>query len=143
MSQRSIFTSLVLSVCLFGLATPSLAQNWGKSCVEKGGQMATYRVSKIKQGSSRADFDKAVAMHIKWYRDHGYNDNKIVTAEPADFDAKAGRMVANPNEVVTLHFNGPGVPADKHDEAWNAYVAAYKASSEIVAEKYLCLPKTY
>jgi hypothetical protein len=143
MTMPRKLSAIILSLCLLGLATPTQAQNWGKNCLEKGVQITTYRVSKIKQGSSRADFDKAVALHLKWYRDHGYNDNNIVTAEPADFDPKVGRLVANPDEVITLHFSGPTVPAASHDAAWDAYVAAYKASSDIVTERRFCMPKTY
>ncbi len=33
------------------------------------------RVSKLKPSATIADFDKAVAMHMAWYRGHGYTQN--------------------------------------------------------------------
>ena len=98
------------------------------------GQWGVVRVSKIKPGQMPL-FRKAVADQQAWYRGHGITDNtqqigQVVT--PAgDFD---------PSEALTLHLNSPATqPA--HDAGWEEFVKEFRASSDMVSEKRVCLTK--
>ncbi len=130
-------TSIVLAA--FGLTLacpPAFAQI--RSC-PAGQQWVVARVSKIT--GTQAGFDDAVHDHIKWYRDHGYKANTII-AGPVMERSGGGEPVASKDLVLSLHIDDPGVPAEKYDDAWAAYVAKYKANSVIVSETSGCLPKS-
>lgn len=99
------------------------------------GEVQVIRISKLKPGATVADFDKVVAQHMAWYREHGYKTNV----------QRVGRIMTSqgfaPDQVGTIHVNAPGVPRDKQDAGWAAFVAAYRAVSEVTAQHMMCLPK--
>ncbi len=64
-------------------------------------------------------------------------DDVFVTA-PALVPEKGG-MKPSASEYVTFHVYGAQEP--KHDAAWDAYVAKYKANSTIASDTRFCLPK--
>ena len=129
-------TSIVLAAVGLSLAcTPALAQV--RNC-PAGQQWVVARVSKIT--GTQAGFDDAVHDHIKWYRDHGYKANTIITGPVMERSDK-GEPTASKDMVLSLHLDDPGVPPEKYDDAWRAYVAKYRANSQIVSETSGCLPK--
>lgn len=99
------------------------------------GEVQVIRVSKLKPGATIADFDKAVAMHMAWYRSHGYTANV----------QRVGRVMTPqgmaPDQVVTVHVNAPGVPREKRDAGWEAFVAAYRTVSDVTSDTLACFPK--
>ena len=106
-----------------------------------GQELVFIRISTIKEGGTRAGFDKAVADHIKWYRDHGYTTNEQVVANIMDYDKASKSLSVSQNTVMTIHYNPPWIANDKPDAAWDALVAEYRANSDIVTDKIACLPK--
>lgn len=104
----------------------------------KDGQISVLRTSKLKSPASRAQFDKAVKDQTAWYRSHGFAKNRILSAAIMVQDAKTKDWTNDPLEVVTLHVDAPGAAA-KHDAAYDAFVAEFRASSDITSERILCL----
>ena len=119
------------------LAAPAFAAP--DSAVCPNGVVANVRISSIKPTGTRAGFDAAVRDHIKWYRDHGFTANEQVVADVLDRNGDA--LGVSAKEVMTIHYNPPNVPSSQHDAAWDAFVAEYRANSDIVAERTVCLPK--
>jgi hypothetical protein len=99
--------------------------------------MVTMRVSKLGAAGTPAGFLDAVKDHKAWYASHGFKDDSFVTA-PVLVPAKGG-MKPSASEYVTFHVYGDKEP--KHDAAWDAYVAKYKANATIDSETRFCLPK--
>jgi hypothetical protein len=99
--------------------------------------MVTMRVSKLSAAGTPAGFLDAVKDHKAWYASHGLKDDAFVTA-PVLVPAKGG-MKPSASEYVTFHVYGAKEP--KHDAAWDAYVAKYKANATIDSETRFCLPK--
>lgn len=99
--------------------------------------MVTMRVSRLSATGTPAGFLDAVKDHKAWYASHGMTDDAFVTA-PVLVPAKGG-MKPSASEYVTLHVYGAKEP--KHDAAWDAYVAKYKANATIAGETRFCLPK--
>ncbi len=126
------FSLLAMAVAM-AVAAPAAAQ--APAPPRCDGEVQVIRVSKLKPGAALADFDKAVAMHMAWYRSHGYTANV----------QRVGRVMTRegfvPDEVVTVHINAPGVPREKRDAGWEAFVAAYRAVSDVSTEHLVCFPK--
>ena len=101
-------------------------------------QMVTMRVSKLTAGGTAAGFAEAVRDHKAWYASRGLKDDAFVTG-PA-LEPRKGGMVASATQFVTFHVYG-GTTEPKHDAAWDAYVAKYRANSTIASEARFCLPK--
>lgn len=59
---------------MIAVASPVLAQA-PAAAPRCDGEVQVIRVSKLKPSATIADFDKAVAMHMAWYRGHGYTQN--------------------------------------------------------------------
>jgi hypothetical protein len=133
----TITTSFMLTLLSF--AAPALAASPTDLC--PNGNITTVRVDKIIPSGSMAGFQKAVADHAKWYADHGFNADMIMSAPVLVYDEANKTMVKAPDQMMTVHMNSSLVPRDKHDAAWDAYVAEYKANSEITSETMACLPK--
>ncbi len=127
-------TSLLAMAFAMAVSVPALAQA-PAAPPRCDGEVQVIRVSKLKPGASIADFDKAVAMHMAWYRSHGYTTNvqrvgRVMT--PQGFAS---------DQVVTVHVNAPGVPRDKRDAGWEAFVAAYRSVSDVTSDTLACFPK--
>jgi hypothetical protein len=56
------------------------------------------------------------------------------------YDKASNALVKSPDQVMTFHNHATSVPKEKHDAAWDAYVAEYKANSEISSETIVCMP---
>ena len=97
------------------------------------GQWQVIRVSKIKPGQM-AGFMDAVKDQQAWYAGHGLKDRIMV-----------GRMLEatgySADTAVTIHdkVDGPASPPHEGDAKWNAFVAKFRASSDIVAGGPVCV----
>ncbi len=127
---------LILASVGSGLAQ---SQNWAQDCRAKGGQVVDYRVSRLKEGVPKGEFEKAFALHLKWYRDHGYSENRMMLGDPVEADPSTKAMGPVANELVTLHLNAPAVPPEKRDAQWEAFSAAYRSAADLVVDKKLCM----
>ena len=99
--------------------------------------MVTMRVSKLIAAGTPAGFLDAVKDHKAWYASHGMKDDVFVTA-PVLVPEKGG-LKPSASSYVTFHVYGTKEP--KHDAAWDAYVAKYKANTTVDSETRFCLPK--
>ena len=104
------------------------------------GSPAIVRLSKIIPGGTMDGFKKAVADHSKWYADHGFAEDRQVLAPVVVYDQAKNGWSISPDQVMTIHTHATSVPMAKHDAAWDAYVAEYKANSEIVSSTAVCMP---
>jgi len=109
-------------------------------------QLVAMRVSRLVPGGSIAGFEEAVRDHKAWYVSHGLKDDRFVTAATILPNRRPDRgpdraAAATPAATfVTFHvYGGGGEP--RHDAAWMAYVAKYKANATIASEARFCLPK--
>lgn len=128
--------TVIAMALAFCAVVPAVAQTAAPAALPAcTGETQIIRVSKLKPGATVADFEKAVAQHMAWYRSHGYMKNT----------QRVGRVATStgisPDMLVTVHVNAPGVPRDKQDAGWAAYVAAYRAVSDIASEQRVCFPK--
>ncbi|MBV8972201.1 MAG: hypothetical protein JO290_07905 [Sphingomonadaceae bacterium] len=123
---------MLLAVVLAAGATAAQAQG---PCGDD--RLMTIRVSKLTAAGTPAGFLDAVKDHKAWYAAHGFKDDQFVTA-PALAPDKGG-LKPSASEYVTFHLYGDAAP--KHDAAWDAYVAKYRANSTIESEVRVCLPK--
>ena len=104
----------------------------------KDGQISVMRISTLKSGDARAQFDKAQKKQVEWYRSHGFAKNRVLVGSVLVEDPKTKDWSISSSEVVSLHTDAPG-PAAKHDAAYDAFVADYRAASDITTEKLVCL----
>lgn len=126
--------AVTLSLAAAGQAVAAATPD--ELCV--GGQLVSVRVNSLKGADKGAAYDKAARDHLGWYRSHGYKDNKLMVG-PVVVRNADGSWSNSPTERVSVHTNAPGVPRDKRDAGWDAYVAQYRDTSDIAAEKYACL----
>jgi hypothetical protein len=107
------------------------------------GSEAIIRVSKINPGSSIEAFDKAAHDHLAWYRSHGFKDNDLDVATVLAPGAKSAALAPSKNQVMTIHYNPPDFARVNamHDKAWDAFIGEYRASSTVIGEYTVCLPK--
>jgi hypothetical protein len=103
----------------------------------KGGQLVSLRINTVKPGAKDA-YEKAARDHIAWYRSHGYKENRLLTG-PVITGARGEGWTASETEYASLHMDAPGVPPDKRDAGWDAYVKAYRETSDLAVEKFVCL----
>ncbi len=136
-----LWTAIVIATAFTLPSVPARAATNTELCAN--GSVAVLRVNSIKPASSRASFEQAVNEHMKWYRDHGFKENDMEIVDVLTFDRASQTSGIATSQVMTIHRNPPG--ADKtlalRDAAWQAYVAAYRASSSIVSENTVCMPK--
>lgn len=104
----------------------------------KGGQVSVLRISKLKSGDAKAQFDKAEKSQVAWYRSHGFSKNRVLVGAVMVQDKTTKEWTVSPSEIVSLHTDAPG-PAAKHDAAYDAFVADYRAASDITTEMLVCL----
>ncbi len=99
--------------------------------------LVTMRVSKLNAAGTPAGFHDAVKDHKAWYASHGFQDDVFITGPSVV--AERGGMKPSASSYVTFHVYSEKEP--KHDAAWDAYVAKYKANSTIESDQRFCLPK--
>jgi len=130
---------MIFGVAVAFAAAPAMA---AKSPLElcQGGQLASVRINTLKSPDSAAAYDKAAKDHVGWYRKRGMKENRLLTGPVLLFDRATGEWTASPTEVASLHLNqNTAVPPEKRDDEWNAYVAGYRASSDLTVDKFVCL----
>jgi hypothetical protein len=101
------------------------------------GNIDIIRVSRLKPGATLSQFEDAVAAHVAWYRSHGMASNSMVVARVLNRDAVGG-ITVSPTDVMTIHLKNPIVTFAQMDAGWDAYVAKYRAVSDIVSETIVC-----
>ena len=116
-------------------ATILLAGSAQAACT---GDFVTMRVSKLKPGGSMAGFADAAKDNAAWYVSHGLKGEKFITAPV--YEQSDGEPKPSVTRIMTIHVYGL-TTAPKHDAAWDAFVAKYKANSSIESETRACLPK--
>jgi hypothetical protein len=112
-------------------AVPAVAQT-PSDCA---GTLEVIRFSALKPGKTIADFQKVVDQHMAWYRRHGYTQNRQIVAPVITMSG------VNPDEIVTIHVNAPGLKLSDHDAEWENFVASYRDVSKLEAMRTVCLPK--
>lgn len=133
--NRRISLALILAFA----AGPAMAQPAPADC--PGDDWTTVRVSKLKPGGTLDGLRKAMADHVKWYRDHGYTADQFAFGQVMAYDPKLKRRAPVAGKYVTMRWHSSEVPKDKHDAAWNAYVAEYAANSTIESTTVVCMMK--
>ncbi|WP_296597098.1 hypothetical protein [Phenylobacterium sp.] len=103
----------------------------------KGGQLVVVRLNTVKPGA-KATYEKAARDHAAWYRSHGFKENRLLVG-PVINGSRGEGWTASETEYASIHMDAPGVPADKRDAAWDAYVKEYRDSSDLTADKFVCL----
>lgn len=82
-----------------------------------------------------AGFRNAVTAHTRWYQSHGF----AIAQQAAPVLVYAnGKVQPSANEVMTIS-TGDDVPRAKHDAGWSAFVAQYRANSEVEKEAIVCM----
>ena len=104
------------------------------------GNLAIIRISTITPKGTIAGFEKAAADHAKWYASHGYKEDQVIAAPVVLFDAATSKLSKSPDTVITFHYHSHDVPQDKHDKAWDDYVAEYNVNSQIKSTTLVCMP---
>lgn len=102
----------------------------------KGGQLVVVRLNTIKPGA-KAAYEKASRDHLAWYRSHGIKSNRLLVGPVITGDANG--FTASETEFVSIHMDSPGVPRDKRDAGWDAYVKEYRDSSDLTVDKFACV----
>jgi hypothetical protein len=130
-------------ICAF--ATVALVLATGAGAVDPvspcaaGFHPAVIRQSRIKPGGTMAAFLKAEAGQEKWYAAHKLPDRLFVAPM---LEGRAATARISDREAMTVHVyrTPPGQAFPAHDAAWDAFVAAFRANSEIVNTARVCLP---
>jgi len=102
----------------------------------KTGDLTRVRLSKIKPGGTMAGFNQAVAAHSAWYKAHGV---RLVQRIAPVLITMNGKQQVSTDEVMTFS-TGDSVPREKHDAGWDAFVAKYRANSDVEKETIICMP---
>lgn len=129
----------VAIVAAAGLAAAGAQAQTAASPVDlcKDGQLAVVRMNAVKPGA-KAAYEKASRDHLGWYRSHGFTQNRLLVGPVITGDRTKG-FTASETEFASVHLGSPGVPPDKRDAAWDAYVKAYRDSSDLTVDKFVCL----
>jgi hypothetical protein len=131
--------SILLLTVLMAGAAPAHANEPGAFC--RTGQIAVVRLSTLNSAAAGAVFQKAVADQKAWYRSHGFTANTIITTPVIAQDPRTKTWAPSEREVMSLHINPPPIDAVKPDAAWRSFVDGFKASSQLTADKTICLEK--
>lgn len=137
-----LFAAATVLAAAFACAAPAFAaqvrnQDEVDAHTVCPGNIDIVRVNRLKPGATMAQFEDAVAAHVAWYRSHNVGSNTIVVAKVLNRDARGG-ITVSPDEVMTIHLKNPIVSLAQMDAGWDAYVAKYRAASDIVSETIVC-----
>ena len=105
----------------------------------KGGQIVVVRLNTLTPSGTQAGFEKAIADQEAWYRSHGFTANRLITRPVIVQDPKTKDWTVSKGEFLSLHLNPPPISAVKADAAFQAFVQAFRANSQLVADKTVCL----
>jgi hypothetical protein len=119
----------------------AMADDFYATCTKQGGRVEILRADKLKPGATLAQFEQAVALQQKWYKDNGYSD-VIELASVAVLNPKTKTASTSPTMFNTIHITGDKAPPATKDAGWTAFVAAYNASSTVVLTQPLCVLST-
>jgi hypothetical protein len=99
----------------------------------------TIRLSRISPGGSMAGFRKAMADQKAWYAAHKLPDRLFMAPVVTRV---GGRPLVSDREAMSFHVHlaDRAKPFPAKDAGWNAFVAAFKANSQIESTSYVCLP---
>jgi len=103
--------------------------------------VTVIRTSKLKPGATMAGFEKAMAIHAKWYADHGFTRDGFKMAPVLVPNTAKNDLVKSPDMVMTMHTNSSYIPRAKRDAGWTNFVNAYRAVSVIQTETSVCMPE--
>ena len=123
----------LLAAAMLAAAAPALAAG---PCGADA--MVTMRVSVLTPKGTPAGFMDAVRDHKAWYAGHGFRDDVFATGPALVGEGNA--LERSSRKFVTFHTYGSEANP-KHDSAWDAYVAKYKANATIESEQRFCLPR--
>jgi hypothetical protein len=126
---------VIAAVAAFVLPGAAAAQSTAQAGC-KSGELTRVRLSKIKSGGTMAGFNQAVAAHTAWYKSHGLRLTQRIAPVLV---TTGGRLQVSHAEVMTFS-SGDNVPREKHDAAWAAFVAKYRANSVVEKETIVCMP---
>lgn len=127
---------MLAAATLLCAAVPAMAQMQLPPC---NGDYATIRTSEIKPGKM-ADFRAAVALHQKWYTDHN-SPVKVRLLQIHQRAGGSGPVTVSDTQAMTMTiYSRQPEPSHQNDAGWSAFVAAYRASSELKSETRVCLP---
>jgi hypothetical protein len=127
--------ALALACAAPALAAPAFAAVDANAACD--GKIDIIRVSKLRPGVTLSQFEDAVKDHVAWYRKRGMAQNTQIVARVLNRD-RQGEVTVSPDEVMTIHLNNPRVSFAQMDAEWDAYVAKYRATSDIVSETIVC-----
>jgi hypothetical protein len=126
----------ILAVAAAALLPGAVAAQSSTPSVCKAGQLTRVRLTKIKPGGTMAGFNQAVAAHSAWYKAHGV---RLVQRVAPVLVTVNGKQQVSTDEVMTFS-TGDNVPRQKHDAGWDAFVAKYRANSDVEKETIICMP---
>ncbi len=130
-SETAVKAILALVALTAAGATSALAQT-PPPCA---GHYEVIRTDTVKPGKMDL-FKKAIKDHQAWYAAHGLPD-RIFLGE-----VLTPGVGFSPTTAMTVHTDmkaSSAPPHAKDDLAWNAYVAEYQASSDVVSTSVVCL----
>jgi len=114
------------------------AKTSGDVCA--GGKYITLRISKITPNGTMEGFLDAVKLQNAWYQTHGFAADHTEVGRVLVMDEKTRAPGLAADEAVTLHYAAPGMAASgQKDDAWDTFVAKFKANATIETEKRLCV----
>ena len=109
------------------------------------GDIALVRVSQIKPTGPLAAFMQAQDAHLAWYRKNGITTNNIYSARVYALDPTTKMPTTySETEVMTFHVRppDPAITKGKDQAGWDAFVKAYRDTSDLKTEQMICVPKT-
>ena len=124
-----------IAFCTAALAAGAAAAQQMPPCA---GHYEVVRTDTVKPGKMEL-FKKAIADHQAWYVAHKMPD-RIMLGQVLLPKGAAGGPFSD-SSVMTIHTDaaGPSAPPHANDKAWDAYVAEYNASSDVVSTTIVCV----
>jgi len=140
--MKIIMALIAVSIVSMPVAAYAAATSSADPHTVCDGQLERLRISKIKPGGSVAGFLEAVAENNAWYAAHGLNGSTQVAARELKYDPATKSFSITEDEIATINVDPKGRGGIAEDAAWKAFVKKYDDNSEIVTDKWFCLPKT-
>jgi hypothetical protein len=131
---------LMIAAMLLALPAPAFAQAKPVASAEfcTDGALATVRINKV---TDMATFKDAVTANAAWYAARDRKD-RVVYVPVIVKDKDKNLTGISTAEAMTVHYYPGNVKSEiEMNDEWKAFVAKYKASSELVSETVACLPK--
>ncbi len=147
---------MILAVVGMLLARPALAQDilTQPSVASEGpgpgtfaappcdGDVAVLRLTELTPNATMASYLKAVAMHLGWFRAHGYAKDDMAVAKVMVEDPATHQLTYSKTQVLAIHMRPPVMGGSTgHDASWDAFHDQYRKTSNIVASYNICIPK--